>query len=55
MAQHGVRVALARASQVNLHNALEWACGLGMADCREIQEGGWGCFKPHQPSGMEVG
>jgi len=35
-------------SQVDLHDALEWewVCGLGMVDCREIQEG-MGCFEPH--------
>ncbi|KAK7847933.1 glucan endo-1 [Quercus suber] len=32
-------------SQADLQNALDWACGLGMADCREIQEGGL-CFNP---------
>ncbi|KAG6695784.1 hypothetical protein I3842_09G115000 [Carya illinoinensis] len=38
-------VALAGVSQVDLKNALDWACGLGMADCREIQEGG-ACSEP---------
>ncbi|KAF5475072.1 hypothetical protein F2P56_006917, partial [Juglans regia] len=38
-------VALAGVSQVDLKNALDWACGLGMADCREIQEGG-ACSQP---------
>ncbi|KAL4627697.1 hypothetical protein ACB092_05G184100 [Castanea dentata] len=32
-------------SQADLQNALDWACGLGMADCREIQEDG-PCFNP---------
>lgn len=38
-------VALAGVSQVDLQNALDWACGLGMADCREIQDGN-ACFEP---------
>lgn len=38
-------VALAGVSQGDLQNALDWACGLGMADCREIQDGG-ACFEP---------
>lgn len=38
-------VALAGVPQVNLQEALDWACGLGMADCKEIQEGGK-CFEP---------
>lgn len=38
-------VALAGVSQVDLQNALDWACGLGMADCRAIQDGA-ACFEP---------
>ena len=38
-------VALAGVSQIDLKNALDWACGLGMADCRAIQEGGH-CYEP---------
>ncbi|KAK3039740.1 hypothetical protein RJ639_027397 [Escallonia herrerae] len=39
-------VAHAAASQVDLQNALDWACGLGMADCGPIQSGG-PCFNPN--------
>ncbi|CAL5345402.1 unnamed protein product [Camellia sinensis] len=38
-------VALAGVPQVDLQNALDWACGLGMADCGPIQSGG-ACFEP---------
>lgn len=38
-------VARAGALQFDLQNALDWACGLGMADCRPIQAGG-PCFEP---------
>lgn len=39
-------VARAGARQFDLQNALDWACGLGMADCRPIQAGG-PCFEPN--------
>nr|AFU52644.1 beta-1,3-glucanase 9 [Solanum tuberosum] len=39
-------VARAGARQFDLQNALDWACGLGMADCRPIQTGG-PCFEPN--------
>ncbi|KAK3206723.1 hypothetical protein Dsin_020769 [Dipteronia sinensis] len=38
-------VAHSGVSQVDLQNALDWACGLGMADCKPIQHGG-ACFEP---------
>jgi hypothetical protein len=38
-------VALSGVSQIDLQNALDWTCGLGMADCSPIQEGG-ACFDP---------
>ncbi|CAL1402963.1 unnamed protein product [Linum trigynum] len=39
-------VASAGASQIDLQNALDWACGLGMAECKEIQKEG-PCFEPN--------
>lgn len=33
-------------SQIDLQNALDWACGLGMADCHPIQNGG-PCYEPN--------
>ncbi|KAJ6744394.1 BETA-13 GLUCANASE [Salix purpurea] len=38
-------VAHSGVSQIDLQNALDWACGLGMADCKPIQQGG-ACFDP---------
>lgn len=38
-------VAHSGVSQIDLQNALDWACGLGMANCKEIQEGG-ACYEP---------
>ncbi|MED6119330.1 hypothetical protein PIB30_010840 [Stylosanthes scabra] len=32
-------------SEGDLQNALDWACGLGMADCAAIQRGG-ACYEP---------
>ncbi|CAN1302433.1 Glucan endo-1,3-beta-glucosidase 13 [Linum perenne] len=39
-------VAAAGASQIDLQKALDWACGLGMAECKEIQVEG-ACFHPN--------
>ncbi|CAN1227629.1 Glucan endo-1,3-beta-glucosidase 13 [Linum grandiflorum] len=39
-------VAAAGAPQIDLQKALDWACGLGMAECKEIQEEG-ACFHPN--------
>ncbi|KAF8019084.1 hypothetical protein BT93_H3837 [Corymbia citriodora subsp. variegata] len=38
-------VALSGVPQADLQNALDWACGLGMADCKPIRDGG-PCFEP---------
>ncbi|KAM2496629.1 hypothetical protein COP2_037441 [Malus domestica] len=38
-------VALPGVSQADLQNALDWACGLGMVDCKPIQKGG-ACYEP---------
>lgn len=39
-------VAAAGVSQADLQNALDWACGLGQADCRPIKNGG-PCYQPN--------
>ncbi|KAJ8762636.1 hypothetical protein K2173_010657 [Erythroxylum novogranatense] len=38
-------VAHSGASQIDLQNALDWACGLGTADCSAIQKDG-ACYEP---------
>ncbi|PWA96649.1 X8-like protein [Artemisia annua] len=38
-------VASPSASQTDLQNALDWACGLGMTDCSQIRPGG-PCYLP---------
>lgn len=38
-------VAKSGVSQIDLQNALDWACGLGKADCKAIQKGG-PCYQP---------
>ncbi|GJW56705.1 glucan endo-1,3-beta-glucosidase 13-like protein [Tanacetum coccineum] len=38
-------VASPAASQADLQNALDWACGLGMTDCSQIRPGG-PCYLP---------
>lgn len=38
-------VASPSASQADLQNALDWACGLGMTDCNQIRPGG-PCYQP---------
>ncbi|XP_031502006.1 glucan endo-1,3-beta-glucosidase 13-like [Nymphaea colorata] len=38
-------VARAGVSTVDLQNALDWACGLGMADCSPLQPGS-NCYQP---------
>ncbi|XP_048138228.1 glucan endo-1,3-beta-glucosidase-like isoform X1 [Rhodamnia argentea] len=38
-------VALSGVPQADLQSALDWACGLGMADCKPIRDGG-ACFQP---------
>ncbi|XP_062187497.1 major pollen allergen Ole e 10-like [Phragmites australis] len=44
---NGVTWCVARpgASQEDLQNALDWACGLGGADCSQLQPGGR-CYQP---------
>ncbi|XP_076940009.1 glucan endo-1,3-beta-glucosidase 13-like isoform X1 [Bidens hawaiensis] len=38
-------VASPSASQDDLQNALDWACGLGLTDCNQIRPGG-PCYQP---------
>ncbi|KAL8129520.1 hypothetical protein V2J09_018675 [Rumex salicifolius] len=38
-------VAVVGVSHVDVQNALDWACGMGQADCRPIQNGG-PCYQP---------
>ncbi|XP_065853146.1 glucan endo-1,3-beta-glucosidase 7-like isoform X2 [Euphorbia lathyris] len=39
-------IARAGVSHIDLQNALDWACGLGMANCTAIQNGGV-CYQPN--------